>query len=153
MTPLIGGDTALSAGIRRAGRQVYQKVIQIAPELRSELFDGIADQRTAPDHGLILALQQKVYGHDRNAGLRPGREKGLGTGVGARSVCKKHFGNAWTRNVGIQDPYLASHALQTACEEAGNQRLADAAFAAQDSDYVLHIVERFRNAPGSPRAG
>lgn len=53
----------------------------------------------------------------------------------------KGLGNAGTGNIGIEDSGVVALPLHTDCQQTGNQRFADAAFAADNANDLFDLTD------------
>ena len=127
-----------------SGRHTDKQEFIIAPDdIRPELLDCAGNDRTAPDNRVLRIFQQQIDAHNIRAELRSDRKNTGLIALGAL-LDAKHFRHRRTRDIGIEDTDRMTAALYGDRSQRRNQRLSDAALAADDRDHLADLAQFMR---------
>ena len=108
-----------------------------------ELLDDTTDDRAAPDDGVRRVLEQEIHADDLDAA---GRAHRIGTSLVAAhfALRAEHLRDGRARDIGIEDARVLALAAHGHRHQPCDERFADAALAADDSDDVADCAELIR---------
>ena len=144
-------------GVGRAGRQVDDEVVELAPlDVAQELLDRATDERPAPHDG--LAVRDEELDRDRlDAVALERRDLVVGAGLGL-ALDAHHQRDVRARDVAVEQADAGARLGEGHGEVDADRALADAALAGRDGDDVLDArnellrLARLRAADhGAPR--
>ena len=127
--------------IAGARRYINEQIIHIPQNVCPELLNNAADDRTAPDDGIRLVVEQEVDGHDLDAGRTEAGQKRVLRADGL-VVYAEGFGNGWTGDIGVQNADAVSLAAQADGKLAGDHRFTDAAFSGDNAEHLADVRVR-----------
>ena len=124
-----------------ARRHIDEHIVHLSPDyIAPELLNGSCNDRSSPDDRVVGVFQQQVNRHDLGA-LRGQARVDAQLGSLCASSDPKHLRDRWTGDVRIQNGGRKSSALHHNCQRRGDHRLANAAFAADDTDDLFNLTQ------------
>ena len=121
-----------------ARRHIDEEVVDVPENVGPELGDHAADDGAAPDDGIGLIVEQKVDGHDLDAGRADAGQEGIFRADGLL-VHPKRLRDGGAGDVGVQNADAIALAAQADGELARDHRLADAALAGHDAEHLADV--------------
>ena len=121
-----------------ARRHIDEEVVDVPENVGPELGDHAADDGAAPDDGIGLIVEQKVDGHDLDAGRADAGQEGVFRADGLL-VHPERLRDGGAGDVGVQNADAIALAAQADGELARDHRLADAALAGHDAEHLADV--------------
>ena len=133
MTPSTGRVWNTFRAVAGSGGHIHEHIVHVLPQhVAPKLLHHAADDGATPDDGVSLVLQQQVYAHQLDAGLRLHREDGI-LGANGPAVDAEALGDGGAGDVGVQNGGAVAPALHGDGQLAGDHGFADAALAGDDA--------------------
>ena len=137
--------------VARAGRQVYHKIIQIAPQgIVYQLFERIAGHAAAPHKGSV-GIDKKADGKNFDAIFFDRHNPIFAIdvfGYGTRIFYVEHFWNRWPEYIGIEQSDFVAKFGKRYGQIGRHGRFADTAFARRHRNDVFDLRQRFGSDHG-----